>query len=182
MTDEDYTEEAKEDLFLIELSDEEFQFVTIEELREIDNSAKEFDGFTGVNVRCKIPKKALSDFTQKKVKEAVKETRKKWRETINDLFKANEQIQSLKQDKEDLQFKLQAADKDNERLTKENDKLSNTIFGEDGVTYKDLLRQKETELKELKEFAKSKQHPHWEAHPIYSDVYKDGKKIEDLTK
>lgn len=64
-------ERAMEDVFLIELSDEDFRFVTADELREIDNSAQEFDGFTSVNVRAKIPKKALTQEVQRATKDVT---------------------------------------------------------------------------------------------------------------
>ena len=46
--------EINADDYLIELSDEEYQVITEAELKEIEDSAYEFDGFTGIRVVGKI--------------------------------------------------------------------------------------------------------------------------------
>ena len=40
--------------YLIELSDEEYQVVSEKSLERIEDSAEQFDGFTGVTVHCEM--------------------------------------------------------------------------------------------------------------------------------
>lgn len=163
-------ENHKKNLFLIELSDNEFKFVTINELREIDNSAAEFDGFTGVNVRCKIPKKALDDYIQSQPtnkKFGALNKQEKEIEGDSDLHKMRAEIVGTVADFSDkngetatikmLMDEVQELEKKRERLKKDYSAVCSAIkeMGDKSKERQNQITQLQKTLTEIKAILKT---------------------------